>query len=262
MPSKCPICGSKVIRLKGEAVARCSNKNCFAMRRREIIHFVSKAAFDIDGLGEKIIDQLIQEGLIKDVADLFVLKEGDLEPLERFAEKSASNIIKSISARKEISLGRFLFALGIRHVGELSAQDLAEHFGSLEKIKKTSLEELENIEGVGEKVAKSIYVWFHNKKNLNFLKRLKDVGITIKPPEVKKKGELAGKTFVLTGSLEKYSRDDAKRVIQSLGGKVSTSVSRSTDFVVAGNKPGSKYDKAKKLGIKTIDEFEFLKMIK
>ena len=263
MPRKCPVCGTKTIRPAGEALWRCPNSNCPARKIRYFYHFVSKGAFDIEGLGPKIIDRLIDEGLISNPADLFELKEGDLVPLERFAEKSAKNLIEAIQSKKEIPLYRFIYALGIRNVGEQTAIDLANQFGSLEKLKKASLQELEEILDIGPVVARSIYEWFRDKHNLKFLEKLKKVGIKIiEPKKEKKKLVLSGKTFVLTGALKSMTRDEAKNKIRQLGGKVSSSVSKNTDFVVVGESPGSKYQKAKKLGIKMISEKEFLKMIK
>jgi DNA ligase (NAD+) len=261
MPKKCPACGQKVIKPKGEVVLRCQNPDCFARKREYFYHFIQKGAFDIVGLGAKIVDRLIEEGLVEDPADLFLLKEGDLIPLERFAEKSAKNLIEAIQSKKEITLAKFIFALGIRGVGEETAQDLANHFGSLEKLKKATKEELQEILDIGPVVAGSIFNWFREKKNLEFLKKLKKVGIEIESlkPKVKR---LKGKTFVLTGTLETLTREEAKEKIRELGGKVSSSVSKKTDYLVLGKEPGSKYEKAKKLGIKIIDEKQFLKILK
>ena len=271
MPKRCPVCGSKIIRPKGKAVSRCLNPNCFAQRREYFCHFISKGAFDIEDLGPKIVGQLMEEGLVSDPADLFELKEGDLLSLERFAEKSAENLIKSIQNKKEIILPRFIYALGIRNVGEETALDLAEHFESLEKLQKTSSEGLENIKDIGPVAAKSIYDWFRQKKNIEFLIKLRRViriknyaGREADSPEgclrIKNK-KLKGLNFVLTGGLETITRDEAKERIRDLGGEISESVSKKTDYVVVGREPGSKYDKAKKLGIRTVNEREFLKMI-
>ncbi len=260
MPKKCPFCGSRVIRPPGEAVARCANKKCFALRRRGIRHFVSKDAFDIEGFGPKVINKLLEQGLIRDAADLFLLKKEDLAELERLAEKSAQNLIDAINSRKEIPLNRFLYALGIFHVGSETALDIAEYFGSLNKIKKASKEELEEIEGIGGEVASSIYQYFQEKRNLTFIEKLLKAGIKIKNPP-RRGTKLRGKTFVLTGALKTLSRDKAKEKIYRLGGDVSSSVSKNTDYVVRGEKPGSKYERAKKLGIKIIDEKKFLKML-
>jgi len=266
MPERCPVCGAKVIRPKGEVVSRCKNPDCFAQKREYFHHFISKGAFDIDGLGPKIINQLIEESLVSDPADLFELKEGDLLPLERFAEKSAENLVEAIQGKKEISLPKFIYALGIRNVGEETAQDLAKHFSNLEKLQKTTLEDLEKMKDIGPIVAKSIYDWFRQKRNVKLIKKLRQVGIKVsasthRQGEAGKSQKLRGLTFVLTGGLETISRDEAKEKIRELGGEISESVSKKTDFVVVGKEPGSKYEKAKKLGVRTINEKEFLKML-
>ena len=275
VPYICPICGSKIVKIGDEVAYRCADKNCGAILRERIYHFVSKKAFDIIGVGPKIIDKLLDAGLIIDAADLFKLKKENIIPLEGlprtkpkafvpgFAEKSASNIIKSIQSKKEIKLERFLFGLGIPQVGEETAIDLAKILGSLEKIKNSSKEELEKINDIGPKVAKSIYNWFREKKSLEFLQKLDKAGIVIKAqsPNVKLQ-KLNGKMFVLTGEMESMTRDEAKEKIRELGGDISGSVSKNTDFVIAGTDPGSKFDKAQKLGVKIISEEEFLKMIK
>ena len=261
MPKKCPVCGTETIRLEGKALWRCPNPKCFAQQKRYFHHFVSKGAFDIEGLGPKIINQLMEEGLISDPADLFDLKEEDLIPLERFAEKSAQNLVEAIQSSKTIFLPRFIYALGIKNVGEQTAIDLARHFGSIKKLKKASIEEFEDILDIGPVVARSIYEWFRNKNNLKFLEKFKKAGVKIKEVE-REKPILAGKTFVLTGALKTLARDKAKTKILELGGKVSSSVSKKIDFVVIGESPGSKYEKAKKLGLKIISEKEFLEMIK
>jgi DNA ligase (NAD+) len=259
MPKKCPICGSLIIRPTGKAVARCSNKNCYAIEKEQLIHFASKDAFDIDGLGEKIIDQLLNEGVISDAGDFFALTEGDLLPLERFADKSAENLVKAIQDRKKVSFSRFLYGLGIRHVGAVIASLLATRFRTLEVLQSTNLEELSQIEGIGEVVAQSIYGWFREKQNVKLLKKLAsfDVGYE----KVKIENKLAGLTFVITGSLESMSREEAEEKIRFLGGQASNSVSKETDYLVLGENPGSKLAKAKKLGIKIIAEKELLNML-
>jgi DNA ligase (NAD+) len=214
------------------------------------------------GLGPKIVDRLLDEGLIEDPADLFTLKEGDISILERFGEKSAKNLINAIQSKKEITLARFIYALGIRNVGEETAQDLAEYFGSIEKLKKASLEELQKIMDIGPVVAKSIYDFFREKRNLKFIEKLKKVGVKIVEEKKPKKQTLKGLTFVFTGGLESMTREEAKEKVRELGGDVSESVSKRVNYVVVGKEPGSKYEKAKKLGIKTIGEKEFLSMIK
>jgi DNA ligase (NAD+) len=261
IPQKCPVCGSKLIRKPGEVDFYCSNKNCFALRRRFLYHFVSKKAFDIVKLGPKIIDRFIEEGLISNAVDIFKLKKEDISSLFRFGEKSAQNIIDSIEKAKKIPLSRFIFALGIRHVGEETAVDLANYFGSIERLKKASLEEINSIPDIGDVVAKSIYDFFRNKENLKLIDGLLKVGVKIIKPE-KIETKLKGLTFVFTGALKTMTRDEAKEKVRLLGGDVSSSVSRETDYVVAGESPGSKFEKAKKLGVKIISEEEFLKMIK
>jgi len=263
MPEKCPICHSLVKRKEGEVAIYCSNPKCFAVEKEKIIHFVGKGAFDIDGLGIKIVEQLINEGLITNAADIFKLTQGDLEPLERFAEKSADNLIKAIENSKKIELAKFIYALGIRHVGEETAIDLANHFGSLDKLIKANEEELNNIYEIGNVVSKSIYQYFQNKENLKLIKELKELGVKIiNPKQEAGSMKLKGLTFVLTGELTSLTRDEAKDKIRKLGGQASESVSQKTSYVVAGENPGSKFDKAKKLGIKIINENEFLNLFK
>lgn len=260
MPTTCPICGGPVVKPEGEAVARCAAENCFAIEMQKVEHFVSKGAYNIEGLGEKIVTQLIEEGLITDAADLFALTEGDLTPLERFAETSAKNTVESIQEHKKVSFRRFIYGLGIRHVGAITASDITRKFRKLADIQNASLEELQAIDGIGDVASESIYKWFRNKKNLEFLKKLKDNGVEIVYEAVKNK--LEGKTFVLTGSLNTITRDEAEEMIRSNGGSASGSVSKSTDFVVVGDNPGSKAEKAKDLGVKIISEEDFLKMVK
>jgi len=237
MPLRCPVCGSGIVRRRGEALARCTNPDCFAQKREYFYHFVSKPAFDIEGLGPKIIDQLLEEGLVSDPADLFDLREGDLLPLDRFAERAASNLIKAIQNKKEISLARFIYALGIRNVGEETAIDLAEHFGSLENLQKAELRELQEVQDVGPVVAKSIYDWFRKKRNIDFLKKLKMAGVKIKNPKPKTQpSKFQNKIFVLTGVLRSMTREEAKKKIRSFGGAISNSVSKNTNYLVVGSK--------------------------
>jgi len=262
MPKKCPVCRSPVVRKPGEAAIRCVNKKCFAQNFRRYLHFVSKSAFDIVGLGPKILEKFINEGLVRSPADLFSLKEGDITSLKRFAEKSAQNIITSIQSRKNISLARFLYALGIRNVGEKTAYDLAEHFGSLEKIKNASLEEIGTVYDIGPVVAQSIYQFFRQKPNLQFIDSLLDAGIKIEEPRGKKKQPLRGLTFVFTGEMENLPRQKAQNLVRDLGGAVSESVSKKTSYVVVGANPGSKYAKAKALGIKLLSQRDFLNLLR
>jgi DNA ligase (NAD+) len=279
MPEVCPSCGTKLSRSRSdrgssiesgeksetEALLRCPNSKCFARQRRNFYHFVSRTAFNMDGLGPKIIDRLLDEGLIQDPSDLFELKKVDVVQIERFAEKSAENLIKSIQNAREITLAKFIYALWIRNIGEETAIDLAKHFGSIKKIKTAKLEDFDSISNIGPVVAKSIYEWFQDKSNIKFLEKLeKQVKITSQKsggPGGYPNQKLTGKTFVLTGSLETMARDEAKQKIRELGGDIAESVSSKTDYVVVGFEPGSKADRAKKLGVKIISEKELLEMI-
>ncbi len=259
-PEFCPMCETKLVRRPGEVAIYCPNPKCFAQTLRQTAHFVGKRAFNIDGLGPKILEKFLEEGLIRDAADLFELEAGDILPLERFAEKSAANLIEAIDKSKKISLGRLIYALGIRHVGEETAMDLANYFGSLEKLRDATQEDLQKVPNVGGVMAESILEWFRDKSNKDLVGRLlKNISV-IKPAATKKTWQ--GLKFVLTGTLESLTRDQAKEKIQMLGGDVASSVSRETDYVVAGSEPGSKYDKAQKLGVKILDEKEFLEMIR
>jgi DNA ligase (NAD+) len=259
MPKSCPMCGGPVDKKEGEAVLRCANLDCFAVRERSIAHFVSRPAFNIDGLGPKIINHLLDEGLIRDAGDIFRLKEGDLIPLERFAEKSAKNLIDAIGAKKRVTLPRFVYSLGIRNVGEQTARALADNFGSFEKIKDATFEELQAVQDVGPVVAESIRAWL-GAKNGKLASQLLEAGIEIEPYK-KAIGALAGKSFVITGTLASMSRQQAKDRIRELGGSAIESVSQNTDYLVAGAEPGSKLAKAQKLGVKVLDEAEFKKLI-
>ncbi|OGF61327.1 hypothetical protein A2662_00535 [Candidatus Giovannonibacteria bacterium RIFCSPHIGHO2_01_FULL_45_33] len=259
MPRVCPVCEKTVE--KNGVNWFCVNKNCPARHREGMYHFVSRKAFNIDGLGPKILNAFLDYGLIRDISGIFELKEGDIAPLERFGEKSAENIIRSINGAKKITLARFIYALGILHVGEETAIDLAEHFRSLTNLENAEFEELNNIPNIGGVVAKSLYEWFREGRNKNLItKLLKHVEII--NPKKRAPGKLTGKTFVLTGELEAMSRDEAKAKVRELGGDPSETVSKNTDYVVVGANPGSKYARAQKLGIKILDEKEFLKMIK
>lgn len=260
MPTKCPVCEGKVERIQGEAAHRCTSKDCFVIQLKRLEHFVSRKAFDIEGLGTKIVEQLLKEGLVRDFADFFTLEEGDIEPLERFAEKSAENLIESIEGSKKITLDRFIYALGILHVGDQTARDLANAFGSLHEVMKTSREDMEEVDGVGEVVAKSIYEYFQDKQNRELIEKLLRVGVKISVPQVMRPYKLANKKFVFTGSMS-ISREEAEAKVRELGGKASSSVSKATDYVVIGDNPGSKYDKAIKLGVTVLSEEEFKKLV-
>lgn len=260
MPKTCPACGAEVARKEGEAAHYCLNSACPAKHREGLYHFVSKKALNIDGLGPKIIDQLLDVGLIKDAADLFILKQEQIQEMERFDIKSAENLVKAIDAARSVSFSRFIYALGIRHVGEETANALALYFGNLDKLKAADLEVLSKVSDIGEIVAQSIVEYFSQKKNLEFVDRLVKNRVKIQEVKVISR-KLAGQTFVLTGTMESLTRDQAKEKIRLLGGDISSSVSKNTTYVVAGAEAGSKLDKAEKLGVKAINEEEFLRMI-
>ena len=274
MPKKCPVDGSDTV--KDGVAYKCGNKNCGARNREGLYHFVSRAAFNIEGLGPKIIDRFLDEGLISDAADIFTLKEGDIAVLERFGEKSAKNITEEISLRKKISLPRFLYSLGIIHVGEETSRVLAEQVEQnvksdrgqvkiseiLKYLSHVSLDILQKIPDIGPAVAKSILEYFSGSRYQNLLKKLDEAEVEIMVEKHKAtSNKLKGLSFVLTGTLESLSRDKAKEKIRELGGDVNESVSKNTSYVVAGSEPGSKFEKAKKLGVKTLDEKQFLKML-
>ena len=259
MPSKCPVCGAEVI--KEEAIHRCIGLDCPAQLKGRIKHFASKRAMDIDGLGLKLIDQLVDKGLIKDVADIYYISKQKLIELERMADKSAQNIIDAIEKSKTKPLSKFLYALGIRHVGETTAEDLARHFPRLDDFFRLSEEDLMEVEGIGPEVAASVHQFFRDKKNRESIELLKKAGVKVIEPKIKEKGKLAGKIFLFTGALKTFGRDEARILVESLGGMTASSVSKKVDFVVVGEDPGSKFDKAKELGIKTLTEEEFKKMI-
>lgn len=269
MPKKCPACGSAVEKRtisekgKSESVAYfCVNKNCFAQQERQFIHFVSKKAFDIDGLGEKIVIQLMAEGLLKTPADIFKLEKDDLLGLDRFADKSAENLIAAISAAKTIPLSRFIYALGIQHIGEETAVDLAKEFGSVKKLINATVNDFNNVLNIGPVVTQSIVAWFLNKDNRALVNDLEQVGIEVANASSQKiSGKLNGKKIVVTGTLETLSREEAKEKIRAAGGDWVSSVSKQTDYVVVGENPGSKASAARRLGVKIIDEKEFLKLI-
>jgi DNA ligase (NAD+) len=303
MPTECPICGGpvkrEVIGIKRSSVRNashsdagdeesaahyCLNKKCFAVEKENIIHFVSKKGFNIDGMGEKIVEHLMIEGLVSNAADIFEITEGDLKPLERFAEKSSKNLIESIENSKKIEFSKFLYALGIRHVGEETTVLIARAINTEFPISnfqfpiKSQIKNLKNIietfpyikvgnwtsiKGIGEKSAKSLVDWFNAEENLELLKRMKKMSVEVMVFDESQTTDykLDGKTFILTGELKSFTRDDAKDIIRKKGGDISSSVSKKTDYVVAGENPGSKYDKARELGVKIINEDEFKKML-
>jgi DNA ligase (NAD+) len=260
MPEKCPVCGTKVVRTEGEVDYRCVNANCPAKLMGTILHFASRGVMNIDGMGEALVAQLLDKGLVKNVADIYALSKKDLLSLDRFADKSAQNILDEIEASKNLPLERVIYGLGIRMVGERTAQFLAEHFGSMEALASASVEELQDVNEVGPRIAESIVEFFSIAANRKLIERLGEAGLAFKGKKKERGTKLAGKTFVLTGTLAKYSRDEAKKMIEDAGGRVSGSVSKKTDYVVAGADAGSKLDKAKELGVAVIDEKEMEKL--
>jgi DNA ligase (NAD+) len=261
MPERCPECGGHVVRLEGEADHRCVNAACPAKLRETILHFAARSVMNIEGMGESLVNQLCDRGLVKDVADIYELDEEKLLTLERIGHKSAQNLLEEIERSRKLPLERVIFGLGIRFVGERTAEFLAEHFGSMDALMNASIEELQDVNEVGPRIAESIRDFFDESRNRKLVERLrKYLNFTGKKRE--RGTALAGKTFVLTGTLANYSRDAAKKMIEDAGGKVSGSVSKKTDYVVAGEDPGSKLDKAKELGVQVIGEKEMEELVK
>jgi len=262
-PSLCPSCGEKTVRFEGEAALRCVNAGCPAQLRRGIIHFVSKGAMDIDGLGESIVTQLMESGLIGDPSDLYKLDKEELLKMERMGSKSADNLLKAIDESKGRGMSRLLFALGIRHIGSRAAKVLADRYRSIDALMGVGPDELTNVPEIGPKMAESLHAFFNDQSNLAILEKLKEAGLKLTEADtVEIAGKsLEGKTFVLTGTLGAYTRSEAKKLIEERGGRVSSSVSKNTDYVLSGEAPGSKYDKALKLGVEIIDEKAFGAMI-
>ncbi len=262
MPKECPECGSKIHKVEGEVAYRCVNAACPAKRKESLLHFAGRHAMDIDGLGDKIVDQLVDKGLVKDVADLYKLKLEEVADLERMAEKSAQNLLAEIEASKKTPLARVIYALGIQFVGERTGQLLAENFSSLDELAAAKQEQLEEVNEVGPKVAASIVDFFSEPANKQLIKRLEKVGVrpTAEKPKIKS-NKLAGKSFVFTGGLANRSREEAGEIVKQHGGQIVGSVSKKTDYVVVGTDPGSKYDKAKELGVAILDEAGFEKLV-
>ncbi len=264
MPSQCPVCGSEVYREEGEAVRRCLSQTCPAKLKESLLHWASRKAMKIDGLGERLVDQLVEKDLVRDVSGLYSLTQEQLEALERMGTKSAANLLKEIEASRSLEFWRLLFGLGIRHVGERTAQILAKHFRSIERLEKTSQEELEQVHEVGPKLAESIYKFLKQPENRELIKRLRDARLPMKSETVEDEQPeqiFAGKTFVLTGTLDGMTRDEATALIEQRGGRVSSSVSKKTSFVLAGRDPGSKLEKARDLGVQILDEQAFRAML-
>jgi len=269
MPERCPECGGHVVRIEGEADHRCVNANCPAKLRESILHFASRSVMNIGGLGDALVNQLCDRGLVKNVADIYRLTKPQLMDLERMGDKSAQNVLDEIEASKQLPLERVIYGLGIRFVGERTAQFLAEHFGSMDglieaatlKDETASIASLEEVEEVGPRIAESIREFFEEPRNRKLVADLEELGLTFKGKKKERGTKLAGQTFVLTGTLARYSREEAKKMIEDAGGRVSGSVSKKTDYVVAGADPGSKLDKARELGVKVIGEKEMEELL-
>ncbi len=278
-PENCPVCGSKIERTEGESAYYCTNKSCYAREKEAIIHFVSKKGLDIEGLGEKVVVQLMDSGLINDIADIFALKKSDLLTLELFKDKRADNLIESIENAKKIPLDRFIYALGIRYLGEQSSYDFSKQIAKklsesnssskkeisisqLHKIVETfSFDDIKNIDGIGEKIGTTLFEWFNSKVHIDLLEKLDSFELKLDTGSFESDGKLSGKSFVLTGTLQDFTRDQAKELIKKLGGKVHSQLTQDTDYLVCGDEAGSKLEKAKKMGISLIDETRFKAMI-
>lgn len=259
MPSTCPVCGSKAVREEGEAIRRCVNASCPAQVKERLRHFCSRDAMDIEGIGPALVDQLVERGLVRDAADLYELRKEQLLGLEGIADKSSENILAAIRGSRDRDFARVLFALGIRHVGRTTASDLADAFGSMDRLMSASREELSRVEGIGEVVAGAIRDFLENPSNRRLVERLRKAGLSMRSSP-KTEGKLAGKVFLFTGELDSMTRSEAERRVQELGGRVSSSVTKATDYVVVGRDPGSKLDKARKMGKTILDEEAFLRM--
>jgi DNA ligase (NAD+) len=264
LPKRCPVCRAETVRLEDEAVTRCPNLDCPAQLKNNLRHLASRGALDIEGLGAKLVDQLVERGLVTRLSDVFDLDREALASLDRMAEKSARNVVEGIEKARSTTLARFLIALGIRHVGETVAQLLARHFGDLDPLLAASREQLEAIEGIGPTIAESVFRFFADPRNASEVERLRALGLRWEksaPAAPRGEGPLAGCTFVLTGSLEDMTRSEARRRIEERGGKVTSSVSKKTSYVVAGADPGSKLDKARELEVEVLDRAGLEKLL-
>jgi DNA ligase (NAD+) len=261
VPKECPICSSAVAKDKDGVYVRCLNPDCSGQLKERLKYFAGRGQMDIENLGSALIEQLVDVGLVKNFADLYKLRKSDLFDLERMAEKSADNVIKAIEASKTRPLWRFISALGIRHIGGQSAQILAEHFSSLDKLMKATQQELSDIDQIGPIMAESVYEYFNDSKNKLVIEQLIKEGLELSQQQAKRSNKLAGKTIVVTGSLESFTRQQIQQAIRQAGAKSSSSVSKKTDFVLAGENPGSKLEKARALGVKVIDEKQFLELL-
>ncbi len=262
MPERCPVCGGHVVRAEGEADHRCINANCPAKLRESIRHFASRGVMNIEGMGDSLVNQLVESGMVKNVADIYQLTEEKLLKLERMGKKSAQNILSEVENSKKLPLDKVIYGLGIPFVGERTAQFLADHYGSMDALMKASEEELQEVNEIGPRVSAAIREFFDEPKNVALVDRLREAGLTFTGHKKQRGTTLAGKTFVLTGTLARHTRDEAKQLIEDAGGKVAGSVSKKTDYVVAGAEAGSKLDKARELGVAVIDEGEMEKLLK
>jgi DNA ligase (NAD+) len=261
-PEKCPVCGGPVGKLtEGEVALRCLNPHCPQKLKRHLEIFVSRSAFDISGIGEKLIDKFVEAKIINDIADIFYLTPFELAQISGVGQKTIANILSQIEKAKNTPFHRVIVGLGIPMVGEKTAKILAEHFKNIDNLSKATYDELISIEGIGPEVAKSIIEYFKNEKTKEIIEKLKKAGVNLETKEIKKSDKLKGLTFVITGTLKNYTRDEAKEVIEQLGGKVTNTVSSKTDYLIVGENPGSKLGKARQLGVKTINEDEFEKLI-
>ncbi len=261
MPKRCPVCDTPIVRPEGEAMSYCPNRKCPAQIFRLLVHFASRGAMDIEGLGESMAQQLLDSGLVKDLADVYFLTKDQLVTLERLGEKSAENLLAGIEASKQRPLPSVLFALGLRHVGSETAELLAGHFGSVEAMAEASLEELEAVPSIGPKTAQSVYEYFQDEENRALIAKLRDAGVRLEGPRASREGPLQGTTFVVTGSLSRWSRNEVEALIKRLGGAVTASVSKKTGYVVAGESPGSKFARAQELGVSILDEDGFVGLL-
>jgi len=261
IPKQCPICGSAVAKDEDGVYIRCQNQGCSGQLKERLKYFAGRGQMDIEHLGDALIEQLIEAGLVKNFADIYKLQKSDLVELERMAEKSASNVLEAIAASKTRPLWRLIAALGIRHIGGQSAQILTEHFGSLDALMSADRQTIEAIGQIGPKMAESVYEYFRNSRNKEIIRELLKAGVKLVQSKVKRTGQLAGKTIVVTGTLKNFTRQQIEQAIRQAGGKPSSSVSKKTDFVLVGREPGSKIDKAQKLGVKIINERQFLELL-
>ena len=261
IPRLCPVCGSKTIKDENGVYIRCANPDCLGQLKERLKYFAGRGQMDIEHLGPALIDQLIETGLVKNFADLYKLQKADLASLERMAEKSADNVIGAIEKSKTRALWRLIAGLGIRHIGGQSAQILAEYFGSLDALISADCDELAEVDQIGPIMAQSVYDYFRNPVNMSVIEKLLAAGVTPERTVTKRSDKMTGKTFVITGTLENFTRQQAEQAVKQMGAKTSSSVSKNTDFVLAGENPGSKLDKARSLGVKIIGEKEFLGML-